>query len=72
MTIPVYYRDLGERVLATFVQGFIGSLVVAQIADKEMYLAALGGGLAAVLSLGKGLLARKVGLPDSASLSKEV
>jgi hypothetical protein len=66
--MSVFTKDLLERVVMTFLQGCIGSLVVADVANKTMWLAALGGGVAAVVSLVKGVLAKQVGNSDSASL----
>lgn len=70
--MSAYAKDLVERVAATFAEGFLGSLVITQMAEREMWLAAVGGGVAAVFALLKGLAAKRVGLSDSASLSKEV
>lgn len=67
-----YARDLMERVTATFVQGFVGGIVVTQPLDASMWYAAAAGGAAAVLSLLKGLLAKFRGHADSASLSRKV
>lgn len=67
--MPVYLRDLAERVVVTFAQGFLGSLVVTELTDKSAWMAAVGGGVAAVGALLKGLIAKKVGNPDSASLN---
>jgi hypothetical protein len=63
-----YIRDLGERVAMTFVEGALGSLVITQYTDKQMWLAAVGGGVAAVAALLKGLGAKTVGDPKTASL----
>lgn len=63
-----YWRDLGERVVMTFIEGAVGSFVITQYADKQMWLAAVGGGVAAVMALLKGLGAKAVGNPTSASL----
>lgn len=68
----VYFKDLVERVASTFVEGVIGSLVVTELTDRSMWLAALSGGVAAALSLVKGLIARHRGLENSASLSRGV
>lgn len=71
-TARVYARDLTERVLATFLQGFIGGVVVTTPLDLPMWQAAAAGGVAAVLSLGKGLFARLGEVKNSASLAKGV
>lgn len=72
MKLSLYARDLVERVAATFLEGFLGSLVITRLADKDVWLAALGGGVAAVSALFKGLAAKKVGNSDSASLDGDV
>ena len=65
----VYVRDLAERVVVTFAQGFLGSLGVTEMTDKSVWLAAVGGGVAAVTALLKGLVAKRVGNNESASLT---
>ncbi len=67
-----YLKDLAERVTATFVQAFIGAVTVTELTQRDMWLAATVAGVSAAASLIKGLLARHTGLPDSASLSKDV
>lgn len=67
--MSTYAKDLLERVAVTFLQGALGSLVVTELSSVDMWYAALGGGVAAVASLAKGLLARGRGNSDSASLS---
>lgn len=73
-----YVQDLIERVVATFLQAAIAGALTVLAADTDGMLdldtaraaalvAALAG-LTALLSLIKGLLARYVGDPDSASL----
>jgi heme A synthase len=71
-TGKTYARDLLERVLATFLQAFIGGIVVTQPLDASMWYAALTGGVGAVLALAKGLVARWRSLTNSASLAKGV
>lgn len=69
-----YFRDLGERMLASFA----GAVLAAWGADAVNLLhidwaSALGlGGGAALVSLLKGFAAKAVGDPDSASLSSKV
>lgn len=65
-------RDLLERVLASFVGGFVGGITVATPLDGSMWYAALSGGVAAAVSLVKGLLARLKDDKNSASLAKGV
>ena len=67
-----FARDLFERVLSTFVQSFIGGVVITQPFNRSMWYAALVGAVGAALSLAKGLIARKVGVINSASLSPHV
>lgn len=65
----VLIRDIVERVIATFVMAFIGGLLTLDIAGLK--LAGLAG-VAAVLSLLKGLVATRVGKITSASLDPVV
>lgn len=67
-----YARDLVERVLATFLQAFIGGLVLTQPLDLGMWQAAAVGGVAAAASLLKGLIARWRDVTNSASLARGV
>ena len=71
-TGATFARDLVERVLATFLQAFIGGIAVTQPLDGSMWYAALAGGVAAALSLVKGLFARFGETKNSASLAKGV
>ncbi|MER7963615.1 hypothetical protein [Streptomyces ardesiacus] len=71
-TASAYGRDLLERVLSTFLQSFIGSVVVTTPLDGSMWYAAGAGGVGAVLALGKGLVARWRDVTNSASLAKGV
>lgn len=71
-TAGTYARDLAERVLVTFLQAFIGGIVITQPLDRSMWWAAASGGAAAVLALGKGLIARWRSVTNSASLAKGV
>lgn len=71
-TAGTFARDLLERVLSTFLQALIGGIVVTTPLDASMWYAALAGGVAAVLSLLKGLIARWSDLKHSASLAKGV
>lgn len=66
--MTLYWRDVAERVGVTFVEGFVGAVVVAQMTDQKMWYAAVAAGLASAVALMKGLLAKKVGNADSASL----
>ncbi|MEU2789002.1 hypothetical protein [Streptomyces sp. NPDC007100] len=71
-TARTFARDLLERVLSTFLQAFIGGVVVTTPLDASMWYAALAGGVAAVLSLVKGLIARWSSIKNSASLATGV
>lgn len=76
--MTVFVRDLIERVLATFLVTFLGALITSGwfdlhgITDVSILGKAALAGVAAVLSLAKGLAAKYVGDSDSASLSKRV
>lgn len=71
-TAGTYARDLAERVLATFLQAFIGGIVLTQPFDLAMWQSAAMAGVAATMSLVKGLLARFRSVTNSASLAKGV
>ena len=71
-TASTYGRDLVERVLSTFLQSFIGALVVTQPLDLGMWRTAALAGVAAGVSLVKGLVARWRDVTNSASLAKGV
>ncbi|MFE4715904.1 hypothetical protein ACFRLW_05530 [Streptomyces sp. NPDC056728] len=71
-TGAAYGRDLAERVIATFLQAFVGGIVITQPLDRSMWWAAASGGVGAVLALGKGLIARWRSVTNSASLAKGV
>ncbi|MGW0938884.1 hypothetical protein [Streptomyces sp. NPDC002666] len=67
-----YARDLAERVIATFLQAFVGGLVLTQPFDVSMWQAAAVAGVAAAASLVKGLVARWRDVTNSASLARGV
>lgn len=67
-----FARDLAERVIATFLQAFLGAIVLTTPLDIGMWQAAAMAGVAAVLSLAKGLAARIRDVTNSASLAKGV
>lgn len=71
-TASMYARDLVERVITTFLQAFVGGIVITQPLDRSMWWAAASGGVGAVLALGKGLIARWRSVTNSASLAKGV
>lgn len=71
----VFVKDLTERAVVTFLQGWLGAWLVLQ--DQRLDLlfdpATIGVGLAAaVASVVKSLGARQIGDPESASLAPEV
>ncbi|MDX2702136.1 hypothetical protein PV350_04655 [Streptomyces sp. PA03-6a] len=67
-----YGRDLAERVTTTFLEGFLGGVVVTTPFDGHMWQAAAIGGVSAAVSLVKGLVARWRSVTNSASLAKGV
>lgn len=71
-TARTYARDLAERVIATFLQAFVGGLVLTQPLDLHMWQAAAVGGVAAAAALVKGLVARWRDVTNSASLARGV
>ncbi|MFD9368768.1 hypothetical protein ACFWA6_13840 [Streptomyces sp. NPDC060020] len=71
-TAATYGRDLVERVISTYLQAFIGALVVTQPLDLGMWRTAALAGVAAAVSLVKGLVARWRDVTNSASLAKGV
>ncbi|MFJ6566660.1 hypothetical protein ACIQNU_04520 [Streptomyces sp. NPDC091292] len=71
-TAGAYGRDLAERTLATFLQAFIGGIVVTQPLDGSMWYAAAAGGVGAALALLKGLAARLRSVTNSASLARDI
>lgn len=71
-TAGTYARDLAERVTTTFLQAFAGGVVITQPLNVSMWHAAAAGGVGAALALLKGLVARAVGDPNSASATPGV
>ena len=73
-----YAKDLAERVIVTFLQAFGATLVaggvfdVSGVRNVSAWQAAGVAGIAAVLSLIKGLVAKLVSKKDSASLAAGV
>jgi ABC-type molybdate transport system substrate-binding protein len=62
-----YVKDLVERIAATFVVAFLGVYLVAPESLSNTKAAAMAG-VAAAGSLIKGLLAKFLGNPETASL----
>lgn len=74
-TAKVYARDLAERVIWSFLGGTVAVVVAAGPADMfnaSFWQAAGTGGVAAVVSLVKGLAARGIGAKNSASTASGV
>lgn len=72
-----FWNDFRERAIATFWQGAIPVLIVAQPTTdwsqiKVVIWAAIVGGGGAVLSMAKSLWARNRGIRNSASVSENV
>jgi hypothetical protein len=65
-----FLRDLFERVAATYVQSFIGLLMVSGNLNIDAVEAALVAAIPAALSVVKGVLARRFGDPESAALKR--
>jgi hypothetical protein len=65
-----YWRDLGERVVTTFLAGFLSALVANWTgvipSDWKGWL--LTGAIAGVASVVKGVLAKAIGDPNTPSL----
>jgi hypothetical protein len=71
-TAKAYGLDLAERVVTTFLQAFLGALVVSQPFSLSMWQNAAVAGVAAGFALVKGVVARLRGDGNSASLIKGV
>ncbi len=79
--MSTFQRDLFERVLATFAGAFLALYLpyllsdgtgVERLADLSVLSKSAVAGVAAVLSLVKGLVAHRLGKTDSASLDPDV
>lgn len=72
----LFLRDLAERVIATYVEVFLGLVIVSGfsngVVDVSALQAAAVSALPAALVVIKSWAARYRGDPDSASLSKDV
>ncbi len=68
--MQIDFKDLGERVLSTFVQAVAGFLATDQVIDMGVaeWKLVLGAGFAAVLSMLKGYFAARFTGDGSASL----
>jgi len=68
-----YLKDLAERVGSTFVAGFLAALVAnwTGVIPSDWKAWLLTGAVAGAASVVKGLVAKGVGNPDSASLTKQ-
>ncbi len=73
----MYWKDVIERALATYLETFIGLLVAANTfadgtVDWSVIQTAAVAAIPAVLSVAKSTVAQWRGNPDSASLTKQV
>ena len=71
--VPFNYkwaRDAGERIVATFVEAFLGAVVLTSVADVNVDTVekAAFAGLVAALAAAKTLVARFTGKYDTASV----
>ena len=70
--MKAYLTDALERVIATFAETFLASLILVLAAGKDLDKAALSAaavaGLASALTVAKVALAKFVGDPDSAAM----
>jgi hypothetical protein len=74
-TGKTYAIDLAERIIWSFLGGTVAVIVAAGPADMfnaSFWQAAATGGVAAVVSLVKGLFARGIGASNSASTAPRV
>lgn len=71
-TAAAYGLDLAERVVSTFLQAFLGAIVVSSPFSLSMWQNAAVAGVAAGFALVKGVVARLRGDGNSASLIKGV
>jgi hypothetical protein len=67
-----YARDLGERVVSTGLEAFVGALVVTAPFDLTMWQNAATAGAAAGFAVLKGVAARLRDVRNSASLARGV
>jgi len=70
----LYLIDLAERIVWTFLEAFAGVLLLdlADVFELDLWKTAALAGLAAVLSLVKGLAAKAIGDRQSASTAPSV
>lgn len=68
-----YIKDLLERVVATFAEGFLGAITTnaVTLGDIDWVFCLSAGGFAALISVLKCLAALKVGDKNTASLVKK-
>lgn len=62
-----YLTDLAERVIATYLEAFVGLLLVAPALDIDAVTAALVAAIPAALSIVKGALSAFIGQKGTAS-----
>jgi|TARA_Y100000031_G_scaffold138210_1_gene163941 hypothetical protein len=67
----MFTKDLGERVVATFVQASLGAMTSNSIFDLgvDQWKMVVGAGVAAAISVLKGAMATKLGTKGTASLT---
>lgn len=63
-TKKIYYLDLLERAVWTFIQGFAAFWIITGEVDRETLLAAL---VAGAISVAKSIVAKGIGSQDSAA-----
>jgi uncharacterized membrane protein len=68
MISPEFLRDAAERVVSTYLQAFLGLLIVSGVTDLDAIQSAAIAAVPAALSALKALLATKFGDPDSAAM----
>lgn len=67
---PIFWRDLAERVIATYVQSVIGLLLVSGVTDLAVVQSAAVAAIPAALSALKAFIAERVpGTVSPASLA---
>jgi hypothetical protein len=66
--LSLWFRDVTERAISTYVQAFLGALLAAPMLDLSAAKAAAFAAIPAALAVLKGAVARFVGDSDNASL----
>lgn len=68
----IFLVDLAERAIATYVEAFLGLLIVSGVTDLSTLRTAAVAAVPAGLSVVKAGLARLIGDRESASMSPEI